>query len=85
MINTINAHINKANSCDYFICDEIGPLELIKKQGFTSALKFLKEGKYNKAIVALRPSLIKKFKTLYDKVANIEIINVKDQTEFILP
>lgn len=82
IIDAINAHIDKATSCDYFICDEIGPLELIKKQGFTSALSFLKEGQYNKALVALRPLLVDKFKLMYSDVADIKIIDVCEQVEF---
>lgn len=58
----INEHLSTITgerpSKTLFLIDELGCLELLKKQGFTEALRILDDGCYADAIVVVRPSLL---------------------------
>lgn len=56
-----NDIVAAAPPCDLLIVDELGPLELVQGRGFTSAFQTLQEGKYQLAIVVVRPSLLEAF------------------------
>lgn len=43
--------------CDLLIVDELGPLELLRGQGWTSALAVLRQREYSLGLVVVRPSL----------------------------
>ena len=43
---------------DVIIIDELGPLELEEGYGYQQALHLLDEGRYRKAVVVVRPSLL---------------------------
>lgn len=82
VIDAVNKHVENIKSCTYFICDEIGPLELIKGGGFTSAIKFMQSQNFKNAIVAIRPSMIEKFKNLFDSQMQFLIINVTEKHDY---
>jgi len=43
---------------DILFVDELGPLELVRGQGFVEGLKRIDEGDYNQGFVVVRPSLL---------------------------
>jgi nucleoside-triphosphatase THEP1 len=50
--------LRQATPCDLFVVDELGPLELIRGQGWAPALDVLREGEYRLAVVVVRPALV---------------------------
>lgn len=81
-IKIINKHFENIDYCSYLICDEIGPLELIKGAGFTSAIKFLQSQNFESAIVAIRPSMIAHFKKLFPASTQFIIINAYNNPDY---
>jgi len=53
--------LNTACPCELFIVDEIGPLELERGQGWINALDILRDGRFDAAVVVVRPALIDTF------------------------
>jgi nucleoside-triphosphatase THEP1 len=51
----------QAIPCDVLIVDELGPLELLRRQGWQIGLDVLRAGGYCLALVAVRPSLLSRF------------------------
>lgn len=55
-----------------FMCDEIGPLEVLEGKGWVGALDFVEERKFELAVTTFRPSLREYFEqrfqnmTIYD-------------------
>jgi nucleoside-triphosphatase THEP1 len=45
---------------DLFIVDELGPLELIRGEGWVNALEALRSGRYKTGLVVIRPELVEK-------------------------
>lgn len=76
VMKKINTHLGNLGDCNYVVIDEIGPLEIIKKQGFTNALKILEEGYYQNVIVALRPSLVERLKNIIHKDYEVQVLEV---------
>ncbi|MFQ3536697.1 MAG: nucleoside-triphosphatase [Aggregatilineales bacterium] len=56
-----NAHLAALGACDVLIIDELGPLELIHRQGWQSAFEVLAMRRYQVACVAVRPTLVANF------------------------
>lgn len=50
--------------CDLFIVDELGPLELIRNEGWTNALPALRLSAYRIGVVVVRPSLLESAQSL---------------------
>lgn len=44
--------------CDLLLVDELGPLELLRKQGWTAGLDVLESGDYKLGVVVIRPELL---------------------------
>lgn len=44
--------------CDLLIVDELGPLELVRGEGWTSALMVLRQPRYRVGLVVIRPELL---------------------------
>lgn len=44
--------------CDLFVVDELGPLELIRGEGWGNALEALREATYKVGVVVIRPELV---------------------------
>lgn len=76
VMEKINNYLGNLSDFDYIVIDEIGPLEVIQKQGFTNAIKILEEGRFNNVIVALRPSLVELLKNKIHKDYEVKIIEV---------
>lgn len=54
----INSHLRSCADCDLLIVDELGPLELLKGEGYTEALRMLDAGSVKTALVVIRPALL---------------------------
>lgn len=81
VMEKINNHLGNLGDCDYVVIDEIGPLEVIKKQGFTNALNILEEGKFKNVIVALRPSLVERLIPIINKDYEVIILDVANNPD----
>jgi nucleoside-triphosphatase THEP1 len=53
--------LRRATPCDLLVIDELGPLELIRGQGWEIGLDVLRAGCYRLALVTVRPSLLSRF------------------------
>ncbi len=49
--------LRRATPCDLFIVDELGPLELERRQGWHVALEIIDQGDYRHAVIVVRPEL----------------------------
>ena len=47
-----------ATPCDVLVIDEIGPLELLRDEGWPNALEVLRQGGYTLAVVGVRRALV---------------------------
>lgn len=56
--------------CDLFIVDELGPLELIRGEGWFNALEVLRHLNYKIGVAVVRPSLIESAQKLFSE-ANV--------------
>lgn len=81
-INKVNDFLNQIDTCEYFICDEIGPLELNNNQGFISALDFLEAGNYKNALIIVRSSLLDKFIKKFKDKAEIQLLDIKKECNY---
>jgi nucleoside-triphosphatase len=60
--------LRRATPCDVLVIDELGPLELMREQGWTVALDVLSAGKYRMAVVVVRPALVAVFE---ERIGNL--------------
>jgi nucleoside-triphosphatase THEP1 len=65
--------LQHATPCDLLIIDELGPLELVRGQGWVISLDVLRGGGYRLALVAVRPSLLLRFR---ERLGDIESITL---------
>lgn len=70
----INEYFATLNNFDFLIVDELGPLELERGEGLTIAVKILHDGKFDKALIVVRPHLVDKAREIF-KEFQIEIID----------
>ena len=56
-----SAVLRSAIPCDLLVVDELGPLELLRGQGWTVALDVIRIGLFQQAVVVVRPSLVMQF------------------------
>ncbi|MGI6216301.1 MAG: nucleoside-triphosphatase [Coriobacteriales bacterium] len=58
----INSHLSSVGAGDLagkvFLVDELGPLEMIRGEGITEAMRILDGGLFDNAIVVIRPELL---------------------------
>jgi nucleoside-triphosphatase THEP1 len=52
------ACLGAACPCDVLIVDEIGPLEVERREGWANAIEVLRTGRYRLAVAVVRPSLV---------------------------
>ena len=60
-----NEILAAALPCDLFIVDELGPLELIRGEGWLNALEALRQPKYKISVAVVRPSLVESAQRLF--------------------
>lgn len=64
------AVIRRGVPCDLFIVDELGPLELVRGQGWTAALDVARGGGYRLAVLVVRPALAA---LAQDRLAGVQV------------
>lgn len=69
--------------CDLLIVDEIGPLELVRGEGWTSALSALRAGVYRAAVVVVRPELLEEAHAALPIAACFDVRQRADQAQLI--
>jgi nucleoside-triphosphatase len=67
--------------CDVLVVDELGPLELIHKQGWIAALDVLKSTEYRGALVVIRPTLLDKFQSLMNRQVHVVRVTPSNRDE----
>lgn len=50
--------LGRATPCDLLVVDEIGPLEVVRGEGWAGALDVVRQGAYAVAVVVVRPELV---------------------------
>jgi len=60
-----NEILAAALPCDLLIVDELGPLELIRGEGWLNALEALRQPKYKIGVAVVRPSLLASAQKLF--------------------
>ncbi len=58
-----NEVLRRAVPCDLLLIDELGPLELLRKEGWTAAAEVFKTGMFRMAVFVVRPTLLAAFHT----------------------
>jgi nucleoside-triphosphatase THEP1 len=58
-----SATLRAAIPCDLLLVDELGPLELVRGEGWVDALDVLRSGRFRMAIVVVRPALVASFQS----------------------
>jgi nucleoside-triphosphatase THEP1 len=61
----------RAAPCDLLVIDELGPLELVRDQGWIIGIDVLRDGHYRIALVSVRPALLSRFRKRLDGVEPI--------------
>jgi nucleoside-triphosphatase THEP1 len=59
--------------CNLLVVDELGPLELLRKQGWTAALDALASALFDLAVVVIRPELIEVARSLWPQAVEIVV------------
>jgi len=65
--------LRRATPCDLLVVDELGPLELLRGQGWTVGLDLLRAGRYRLALVVVRPELLARLPELLDRVQPLSL------------
>lgn len=65
--------MRSATPCDLLVIDELGPLELLRGQGWMIGLDALRGGHYRLALVSIRPALWLRFREQLDRVEPIAL------------
>jgi nucleoside-triphosphatase THEP1 len=65
------ATLQEAVPCDLLIIDEIGPVEILRSEGWFYAFELLRGGDYRKALVTVRPELLDHFCDLAGGAASV--------------
>ena len=58
-----SAALRAAAPCDLLLVDELGPLELVRGEGWVDALDLLRSGRFRLAVVVVRPALVESFQS----------------------
>ena len=72
-----------SGACDLLVVDELGPLELRRRQGWQAGLAALDGGKYCLALVVIRPELLEDAKLRWPQAEVIEILNIGELPEIV--
>ncbi|MBE3135267.1 MAG: hypothetical protein IMZ55_17515 [Acidobacteria bacterium] len=59
--------------CDLLVVDELGPLELVRDDGWAQAMPAVRDGRYGVALAVVRPALVQ---TLLSRLAGMRVITV---------
>ena len=70
-----NQVLQSRQPCDLFIVDELGPLELIRGEGWSNALAALRQSTYRVGVVVIRPECVDDFSKLGFSFQVRELLN----------
>ena len=73
-----NNILKNINTCDFFVIDELGPLEFCRNQGWTAGFDVLDARNYQLALVVIRPELIEEAKIKWPDAPVIQIESVSE-------
>lgn len=73
VFDLVNDHLKQFEGSDLLLIDEIGPAEIEDHQGWTMAMKLLKENQYKLGIVSFRPAYIQLFKDTFQGIKVIDL------------
>jgi len=76
--------LRHATPCDLLVVDELGPLELIRDQGWTVGLDLLRAGRYRLALVVVRPELLPRLQERLDGMELLIITMTEANREALL-
>ena len=65
--------LNRAVPCDLLVIDELGPLELLRNEGWQAGIDALNSGAYQIAVVVVRPSLLTTTLATWPQAAVVEL------------
>jgi len=78
------AVLRHATPCDLLVMDELGPLELIRDQGWTVGLDLLRAGHHRLALVVVRPELLPRLQERLDGMELLIITMTEANREALL-
>ena len=58
VMEQVDRHLDALHDKRSILIDEVGPLELLRAQGWQGALRLVDVGRYERAIVVVRPALV---------------------------
>jgi nucleoside-triphosphatase THEP1 len=73
-----NEVLKRSVPCDLLLIDELGPLEFLRREGWTTGFETVASGGYQSALLVIRPSLLEEASKRW-RVR--EIIDLDDQKE----
>lgn len=65
---------------DLFIVDELGPLELVRGEGWAPALPLIRARQFGAALVVVRPELIDRARDALSLPADVPVINITPES-----
>ena len=77
--------LNAATPCDLLLVDELGPLELVRGEGWANVLPILRDGHYQLGVVVVRSALLAAFRAAMP-AARLNLVNLPNEAQnSILP
>jgi nucleoside-triphosphatase THEP1 len=76
--------LRHATPCDLLVIDELGPLELVRDQGWKIGLDVLRAGGYRLAVVVVRPALLPCLRERLDQVEPPILAVTRDNRDALL-
>ena len=74
--------LHSAAPCDVLVVDELGPLELIRGEGWAIALEVLDQGQYQVALVVVRPALVPNFRRVCNRAPIETLVVTRQEQQF---
>lgn len=69
--------------CDVLVIDELGPLELIRNEGWTIAFEILQTKRFRDALVVIRPRLLDNFRMRLNSSGRVLTVTPSDRDELL--
>ncbi len=79
-LNWGNDHLAKATPCDLLVVDELGLLEFERGGGWQNGISAIHSGKFQLAVVVIRPELIDKARVTF---GNAQVMDIPPQLDAI--
>ncbi len=79
-----NSVLARATPCHLLVVDELGPLEIVRGQGWQKAFEVLRGGDFGLALVVVRPGLLEQVRRMLP-ASSIEALAVETRNRDELP